>query len=139
MPGPAGTEPESELLFGALGAVGKGRMSVSAHSARGRLVASRTKKLLRPLSRREEPPRQGKHVAVPSAIPGGLCLQRDGSMPGAIRRTAQVLSPGGGIEGGAADRTRRFLLGWVSVPDFRGPQADGGEAVDVVAGVATGV
>jgi hypothetical protein len=60
-------------------------------------------------------------------------------MPGAIRRTAQVLSPGGGIEGGAADRTRRFLLGWVSVPDFRGPQADGGEAVDVVAGVATGV
>ena len=59
-------------------------------------------------------------------------------MPGAIRRTAQVLSPGGGIEGGAADRTRRFLLGWVSEPDLRGPQADGGEAVDVVAGVATG-
>src|SRR4029453_13711260 len=72
-------------------------MLIAAHSVRGRLVASRPVQLLPTLSRREEPSRQGKHVAVPSAI-AGVCSHSDCSMARAIGWAAQVLSPGGGIE-----------------------------------------
>jgi hypothetical protein len=37
----------------------------------------------------------------------------------------------------AADPTRRFLLGWFSVPAFDNSEADGEEPLDVVAGFAT--
>ena len=61
-------------------------------------------------------------------------------MPGAIGWAAQVLSPGGGIKGGAAaGSVRGFLLGRISLPGFRGSQADGREALVVVASLATGV
>src|SRR5215472_18688330 len=80
-----------------MGTLGQDRMSFATHFVRGILVAPRPDKLLRTLPHRKKPSRQGQHTPVSPSRSARIFRPRNGSMPGAIGWSAQVLSRRGGI------------------------------------------
>src|SRR4029077_11155135 len=82
---------------------------------RRRLVAPRAYEFLRSLPRREEPSRQRQPAAVYSAGPTRSFPSRGGSLSGAIGRTAQVLSPRGGIRLGQIQTLGFYWAGFLGV------------------------
>ena len=88
----APTQPESECVCGALGAIGEGRVPREADSGRRTGATNRVARVRRTLPRRAEPPREGQ--------PPPLSVRGDGpararAMPRASRGPPEVLLPTG--------------------------------------------
>jgi hypothetical protein len=89
--GPAGMQPQPELLRGALGALGQRRVPLQADLVRGSGIAESANPIRRTLSYRTQSPREGERSVIPWRRRGAEAPRTIGQVSRTPWRSSQVL------------------------------------------------